>query len=70
MIITKDVKIWETAPLSFAVVRDKLMDFCYEYHVAPDDVAFAPYVEMAEDNATIIAMGIRFTIDKEDEEQD
>lgn len=67
MIITKDVKIWETAPLSFALVRDKLMDFCYENKVAPDDVAVAPYTEMAADNATIIAMGIRFTIDKEDE---
>ncbi len=67
MQIEKNVKIWETEPLSFVIVRAKFMDFCYEHNVAPDDVAVAPYVEKAPDG-TITETGIRFIIEKDEED--
>lgn len=64
MIVEKNVKIWLTAPISFAIFRDKLMDFCYEHHVAPDDVAIAPYVRKIKD--AITETGIQISIERDE----
>lgn len=65
MTITRDIKIWETEPMGFASFRDKLMAFCYEHNVAPDDVKIGPYTE--EHYGDIQEMGIRLTIVRTDQ---
>lgn len=65
MTVTQEIKVWEHSPVPFSVIREKLMTFCYENKCAPDEVMIAPYTE--SDHGTIIQMGIRFSIEKEEE---
>lgn len=53
------IKIWESEPIGFASFREKVMAFCYEHHVAPDDLMIAPYTESVYGD--LMEMGIKIS---------
>jgi len=61
-----EIKIWETNPISFATFRQRLMAFCYENNVAPDDLMIAPYTE--EVYGETVEMGIKISYERKNEE--
>lgn len=59
-----EIKVWEHSPIPFSSLREKVMAFCYEHHVAPDDLLIAPFADQEHD--TVTQMGFRISIIERD----